>query len=63
MNIFLTTPIKIATTEANNADWNNATEASEAANASIIPLNENGELIIISWAADGSPPIIALYPL
>ena len=43
MNIFLTTPIKIATTEANNADWNNATEASEAANASIIPLNENGE--------------------
>ena len=53
----------IATIDANNADWNNAIDESEAANASIIPLNENGEFIIISCAVDGSPPIIVLYPL
>ena len=38
--------MRIATIEASNAAWNKATDASEAANASNIPLNDNGEVFI-----------------
>ena len=46
VNIFLNTPIAIATMDANNADWNNATDASDALNASLIAVNDAGELVI-----------------
>ena len=44
--IFWSTAMRIATMEASNAAWNKATDASEAANASNIPLNDNGEVFI-----------------
>ena len=63
VNIFLKTAMTIATTEANNADWNNATEASELLKAWRIASNDAGEFVIIAWSAVSSPAIIAVYPL
>ena len=63
VNIFLHTDIIIATIEANNADWNNATDASDAAKVSNIALKDNGEFVIIAWIAVSSPAIIVEYPL
>ncbi len=61
--IFWRTAMTIATIEASNAAWNNATDASEADNASNIPLKDNGEVCIKVIKALSSPPKIVVYPL
>ena len=63
VNIFWTTDITIATIPASNADWNNATDASDALNASLIAVNVNGESVNNCISVASSPPIIAEYPL
>ena len=64
MVIILSKPaIKIATIDASNAAWNNATDAFEADNASKIPLNDNGAVFIKVISAWFSPLRIVVYPL
>ena len=61
--ILSNTAIKIATMDASNAAWNNATDALEADNASKIPLNDNGAVFIKVMSAWFSPLKILVYPL
>ena len=46
VSIFSPTAITIATIDAKSAAWKSATDASEADNASNIPLNDNGDVFI-----------------
>ncbi len=63
LNIFLCTPMPIATMLATNAAWNKTMLASELLKVSLIAAKDAGLFVIIAFKAASFPAIILSYPL